>query len=224
MKFTFIVLVGVLTVAIIFGVVSSLNRNRLSLSEPPESIELTPKTSVSPAPDPSPIGPRMNLPQAAPQAYGFWSFSILEGGKVSRSGQPTLAEFKWLKDNGWRGIVNLRISDEYGETGDDAKIPGFNELGFNYLHLPIPDGGAPTGKQAETFLKFVTDPANQPVEVHCRGGYGRTGTMIALYRYEVDGWPILEAIDESRLYHGGISSAQERWLLCWAVDHPRQGL
>jgi len=211
-------------VAIIFGVVSSLNRNRLSLSESPESIELTPKTSVSPAPDPSPIGPRMNLPQDVPQAYGFWSFSILEGGKVSRSGQPTLAEFKWLKDNGWRGIVNLRFSDEYGETGDDTHIPGFNELGFNYLHLPIPDGGAPTGKQAKAFLKFVTGPANQPVEVHCRGGYGRTGTMIALYRYEVNGWPILEAIDESRLYHGGISSAQERWLLHWAVDHPRQGL
>jgi len=38
------------------------------------------------------------------------------------------------------------------------------------------------------FLRFVTNPANQPVLVHCRHGADRTGAMIAVYRVVVEGW------------------------------------
>lgn len=219
MKSCLIVLVSILAVAIAVGMASVLIWQRPESSNIQLPIRPQPKATTLRITDLNPIGPRMNLPQDAPQAYGFWSFSILDSGNISRSGQPTLTEFQWLRCKGWQSIVNLRVSDEYNETGDDAEIPGFNELGFRYLHLPIPDGGAPSLEQAEAFLKFVTDPDNQPVEVHCRGGYGRTGTMIALYRYEVENWPIREAIAESRLYHGGIASSQEQWLLIWAEDH-----
>ena len=166
------------------------------------------------------VGPRMNLPKGAPSAYGFWSFAILDGGKISRSGQPLMSEFKWLKKNGWKSVVNLRTDGEYKEIGDDKKLVGFKDLGFNYLSLPIRDGGVPTINQAKQFLKFVTDSANQPVEVHCRGGYGRTGTLIALYRYTVNGWTMKQAIAESRLYRGGIDSQQEKWLLKWEKNNP----
>lgn len=162
------------------------------------------------------IGPRDNLATSTPKVYGFWSFAILNKEKISRSGQPLLSEFKWLKNNGWKSIVDLRVDGEYKEISDDKKIKGFNDLEFHYLYLPIRDGGVPTLKQAQQFLKFVTDPVNQPVHVHCRGGYGRTGIMIALYRYTVDGWTMPQAIAESRLYHGGIDSQQKQWLMNWA--------
>lgn len=162
------------------------------------------------------IGPRQNIATGTPSAYGFWSFSRPKPGVLSRSGQPTMAEFQWLKAQGTKSIINLRFDNEYQETADDGKLPGFNQLGFNYLHLPIRDGGAPNNKQAKEFLKFVTQKSNQPVHIHCRGGYGRTGAMVALFRYEIDKWPMAKAIAESRLYHGGVSTGQKKWLLAWA--------
>jgi protein tyrosine phosphatase (PTP) superfamily phosphohydrolase (DUF442 family) len=164
------------------------------------------------------VGPRENIPEDAPVAYGFWSFAIPVAGVLSRSGQPLIGEFEWLKENGWKGVVNLRVDGERDEVGDDAKIPGFNELGLNYLHIPLPDGHSPNNEEAEQFLAFVTDPKNQPTHVHCRGGIGRAGTMTVLYRYAVEGWPLNEAIEESRPFKGGISEAQKTWLEKWASE------
>ncbi len=165
------------------------------------------------------VGPRKNIPIDAPRAYGFWSFALPVTGKLSRSGQPLLSEFRWLKQQGWKSVVDLRVDGERREVSDDRKIAGFNSLGFHYLSLPIRDGSPPTEQQALTFLRFVTAASNQPVHVHCRGGYGRTGTMIALYRYSVQGWSMNQAIQESRLFNGGVSSSQVRWLQRWATTH-----
>ena len=42
----------------------------------------------------------------------------------------------------------------------------------------------------------MLDPAKRPVFVHCALGSDRTGTMMALYRIEADGWTNDEAIRE----------------------------
>jgi len=165
------------------------------------------------------VGPRGNLPKDAPSDYGLWSLAISVPGVLSRSGQPLLSGFQWLKANGWKSVVDLRVDGERGEVGDDTKIEGFNALGFNYLALPIADGSPPTDKQAEEFLTFVTNSANQPVHVHCRGGIGRTSVMVALYRYSVQGWPLQKAIDESRPFEGGMSDSQQKWLENWQQNH-----
>lgn len=165
------------------------------------------------------VGPRENIPEDAPTAYGFWSFAVPATGVLSRSGQPLIGEFKWLREQGWKGVIDLRTDGERGEVGDDAKIPGFNELGFNYVYMPLIDGHPPTQEQAEEFLAFVTDPANQPTHIHCRGGIGRAGTMTALYRYAVEGWPMKDAIEESRAFQGGVSTLQEPWLYEWAENN-----
>ena len=65
------------------------------------------------------------------------------------------------------------------------------------------DGGLPTVQQVERFLRLVRDPANGPVLVHCKRGRGRTGIMAAVYRMEVNGWPIERAIQEMIQQHGG---------------------
>lgn len=174
---------------------------------------------ISPIPEIKFVGPREGLPEGAPKDYGLWSFAMPVQGVLSRSGQPLLSGFKWMKENGWNGVVDLRVDGERGEVGDDTKIPGFNELNLNYLALPIADGAAPTNEQAEQFLAFVKNPANQIVHVHCRGGIGRAGTMVALYRYAVQGWPVGDVIEESKPFEGGISEAQIKWLKKWAESH-----
>jgi protein tyrosine phosphatase (PTP) superfamily phosphohydrolase (DUF442 family)/outer membrane protein assembly factor BamB len=166
------------------------------------------------------VGPRNNLNSSStPADYGFWSFAIPVPGILSRSGQPTLTDFQWLRQKGWKSVVDLRVDGERDEVGDDTKIEGFDQLGFNYLALPMPDGSPPTNEQAEKFLNFVTDPVNQPAHVHCRGGIGRTGVMVALYRYSVQGWPWLRAVAESILFQGGISDSQKNWLERWVQSH-----
>ena len=175
-----------------------------------------------PSPTPAPIvyvGPREGIPEDAPLAYGFWSFAQPVAGVFSRSGQPLIGEFQWLKQQGWKGVIDLRVDGERDEVGDDSKIPGFTDLGFNYLYVPISDGHPPTNEEADQILTFMTNPANQPLHVHCRGGIGRAGTVTALYRYAVQGWPIDDAIKESRPFQGGISSVQEAWLRDWATTH-----
>jgi protein tyrosine/serine phosphatase len=42
-------------------------------------------------------------------------------------------------------------------------------------------------------LSVMTDPANQPVFVHCSRGKDRAGMVAAVYRMEVDGWSEAEA-------------------------------
>jgi protein tyrosine/serine phosphatase len=61
----------------------------------------------------------------------------------------------------------------------------------------------PTAAQLEEFLSIVTNPANQPVYVHCVGGRHRTGVMTAVYRMTQDGWTALQAFKEMKQYKFG---------------------
>ena len=59
----------------------------------------------------------------------------------------------------------------------------WESAGFAFLCLPIQDGGAPTLEQAKEFIRFTDEQRakNRAVAVHCEGGLGRTGTMLAAY-------------------------------------------
>src|SRR5262245_39361862 len=63
----------------------------------------------------STVGPRQQIPDDAPASGGFDVFAIPVPGTLSRSGQPSIDQFAWLRDNGWQGIVDLRTDGEYSE-------------------------------------------------------------------------------------------------------------
>ncbi len=112
-----------------------------------------------------------------------------------------------LQTRGFGAIVSL---DEIGISPALAE-----EQGMRYCHIPIPDFHPPDTRQATQFVDFVKERRNEglQVAVHCRGGYGRTGTLIACYLIS-EGSSASDAIDLVRRRRpGSIETAgQEHFL------------
>ena len=87
-----------------------------------------------------------------------------------------------------RTIVSLR-----GKRSDapHAASPSTVQL----EHIPVQSWHL-EDEDVVRFLRIATDPARQPVLVHCRRGADRTGAMVAIYRVVVEGWTKADAIDE----------------------------
>jgi len=117
---------------------------------------------------------------------------------VWRSGQPTRDGYKALAAQGLKTVVNLR--EEFPQ--DKELLPP----GIKYVYIPVKDEHAPTDEQARLFIETVSNPANWPVLVHCKGGEGRAGTMAALVRHSFDGWDndrIMKEVGNFRVKHLG---------------------
>ncbi len=146
------------------------------------------------------------------QSAPLRNYGVVWEQKLSRSGMPSNdSGWRWLRSQGVKSVVTFR----------PQKDVDYNKFGFQHV-LRIPMGGdPPTDQQAEEFLRFIQDPANQPVHFHCTAGKSRTGIMAALARYSIDGWPMQKALEEARLYRGGsdLSANRVAWLNNWAAKH-----
>ena len=60
--------------------------------------------------------------------------------------------------------------------------------GIRLERIPIQLGGWPTKNDVDRFFEIVTDPANQPVLIHCAQGVRRTGMMAAAYQMKQLGY------------------------------------
>ena len=118
-----------------------------------------------------------------------------------RSAQPTREAIAEMDegarlvagDTAIRTIVSLRASH--------ADVPLATTPSTLHLeHIPVHSWHV-EDEDVVRFLRIVTDPAMQPVIVHCRRGADRTGLMVAIYRVMVEGWNRADAIDE--MTHGG---------------------
>lgn len=107
-----------------------------------------------------------------------------------RSSLPDARGFAAADALGIRTVVNLR------PTPDIAPDPRHATL----EHIPVWTWHV-TDDEIFDFLRIASDPAKQPVLVHCQHGADRTGLMVAAYRVVVQDWNKEDAIRE--MQHGG---------------------
>ncbi|MBV9668413.1 MAG: dual specificity protein phosphatase family protein [Nitrososphaeraceae archaeon] len=102
--------------------------------------------------------------------------------KLAGSGVPTsLREIKWLaKEHGIRSIVTIK---EKPLPSEWFKSSGIGEGKIDYFHLSIEDYGAPSLEELYNVVNHISRQIDdgKRVMVHCSGGKGRTGTILAAY-------------------------------------------
>ncbi len=142
------------------------------------------------------------------------NYGVVWPHELTRSGLPHNSQgWIWLRQHGVRSIVTFR-------TENDIE---YRKFGFEHvMRIPLTGSVMPTRDQAIDYLKFIQDPRNQPVHIHCTAGRSRTGMMAALARYSIDGWPLQRALQEARKYRDGkdLSATRIAWLRDWAKAHP----
>ena len=111
-----------------------------------------------------------------------------------RGAQPTSADYPDLAALGVKTVIDLT------RDGRDDEKGLVEAAGMTFVRIPLATTEAPSEGAIARFLSLVTDPASQPVFVHCQGGRHRTGTMTAIYRMTQDRWTPARAYEEMKQY------------------------
>lgn len=126
---------------------------------------------------------------------------VVSEGKVYRCGQLTKAGFNdTIKRFGIKTVMNLQDEDP-----DPVIERGLSEseyckqAGVRYVYLPPALTAEGEPETIEKFLAVCDDLNAYPILIHCKAGLHRTGTMVAFYRIEYEGWTPHAAMNELML-------------------------
>lgn len=128
-------------------------------------------------------------------------FGVVDAGKVYRSGQLSVAALDSIHERyGIRTVIDLGSTIHGDAAGERRNQRTADALGIKRYVFRL--NGDSTGNPNEYIqaLRLATDPANQPVLVHCGAGTERTGLLCLLYKNEVLGVPLEEGFKEAQTY------------------------
>jgi len=133
------------------------------------------------------------------------NFRVVVDGVLYRSGQLTPAGLdRLIRERGIRTVVSLRKKHPRSDDWEEAFCA---ERGVRHVRI-VPrvwaadeDGDIPAEQAVREFLEVMDNPAHYPVLVHCLAGIHRTGTMVAIFRMEYQGWTLEQALAE--MHHCG---------------------
>lgn len=113
-----------------------------------------------------------------------------------RGGEPTQRALEELAALHVALVIDLR------EPGDATKHEQemVEAQQMKYLNIPFSAFHAPTEDQIRRVLWLLVNGDTQRVFVHCWRGKDRTGTVVACYRIQHDGWDNRKALAEAHKY------------------------
>lgn len=113
-----------------------------------------------------------------------------------RGGQPTQRALEELAALHVDLVIDLR------EPGNQTNVEQqmVEALKMKYLNIPFSAFGAPTKEQMQRVLWLLINGDSKRIFVHCWRGKDRTGTVIACYRIQHDGWDNRKALAEAHKY------------------------
>lgn len=135
------------------------------------------------------------------------NFSFVIEDVLAGLALPNLADLHELTSVGIRALVSL--------TEMPLPTKAIQAAELSYLHLPVEDFTAPSIEQVKQFVAFVnkTRKDGGATAVHCLGGIGRTGTMLACFLV-ADGLTAQAAINTVRsLRPGSIETPEQEELI-----------
>lgn len=116
--------------------------------------------------------------------------------QLYRGAQPRTGGIQRLAQVGIKTIVNLRDNDDRARSEEREA----HAAGLGYFNIPLSRVDGPSDADVARILSIMNSPEKQPVFVHCAHGWDRTGTIIAIYRIEHDGWTSERAKAEANRY------------------------
>lgn len=128
-------------------------------------------------------------------APGVVNFHQVNAG-IYRGAQPSDAGYRSLAKIGVKVVMDLR------NQGDDEarERKAVESAGMKYVSIPLGELSAPNPADLRRALDILEQQKDGPVFLHCRRGKDRTGTVVACYRIEHDGWNNEKALAEARSY------------------------
>jgi len=134
--------------------------------------------------------------------YILWDFKIqknfnaVQKGKLYRSGQPGKLQLeRWIRKYHLKTIIVLKpILRRY-------EVEIVKRYGVTLYHIPFGTNRGPSEKQWGRILALLTDEQNFPLLYHCHSGADKTGIITAMYRVEVQHWPLSKAMLEMDLHY-----------------------
>lgn len=149
-------------------------------------------------------------------------------GKQDRYSQtgPWARDLAAISDWGAGALVTLMEGHELTQLGVGDLGSAARRQGLDWHHLPIPDVSVPDATFAAawpTASAVLREHlrAGRGVLVHCRGGLGRSGLVVAGLLIELGEAPAAALARVRAVRPGAVeTAAQERYVLSWPWQHP----
>ena len=102
---------------------------------------------------------------------------------VSRSAQPMIDDFVWLKEQGVTDIINFRTMFKPSINFHEREV--VENLGMKYHNIPT-STKTPSVENVDKFLNLVDDIKKNKgkVHIHCMAGADRTGMYSFIYKMQ----------------------------------------